>query len=361
MYTGKIFKEYVYFPSPEYVEYADYGILGSDVHVPVLAPGIYYARVGAVSASGYMSNWSNIITIEFMLAQECGNGIVETGEQCDNDNITETCVSLGYDGGTLACTSTCMFDLSGCEGTCVPSDEVCDGVDNDCDLKVDEGGVCCGNNRIDAGEQCDGEAIVHTCVSLGYGGGSIGCYSDCSLDTSGCIGDGECTPSPEICDGMDNDCDGVADDGLVCDCLVGESKACGSNIGACEQGTMLCVNGRWGSCAGGKRPSVELCDNGIDDDCDGVVDNDCTTLEQAACADGAIPDSGCFCGDTFYSEGYCYNRAYSDVASRPPWMVLTIVGAIILLVLLIVVIYVKFYRKGRDVSLYDMEKELRGQ
>jgi hypothetical protein len=290
----------------------------------------------------------------------CGNGVVEPGEQCDDTNITETCSSLGYDSGTIGCHNNCTFDTYGCAGTCEPSTETCNDVDDDCDGDVDEGGVCCGNDRIDDDEQCDGDDITHTCASLGYDSGSVSCTNNCALDLSGCIGDGgACQPSPEICNGLDDDCDDLADDGLVCDCLVGESKACGSNIGACEQGTMLCVNGRWGSCNGGKRPTIELCDNGLDDDCDGGVDIDCTTMGQATCVDGAIPAEGCFCGDTFHSDGFCYNRAYTLEASTPPWMVLTIVGAIILLVLLIVIIYAKFYKKGRDVSLYEMEKELR--
>lgn len=45
----------------------------------------------------------------------CGNGIVETGESCDGSNLNgQTCVSLGFAGGTLACSGTCSFDTSGC-------------------------------------------------------------------------------------------------------------------------------------------------------------------------------------------------------------------------------------------------------
>ena len=290
----------------------------------------------------------------------CGNSLIEPGEQCDGSNITQTCVSLNYDGGTLGCYGNCTFDTSGCTGKCQPSTETCNDVDDDCDGVADEGGVCCGNDRIDDDEECDGDVIDDTCASLGYDSGSVSCTSSCTLDTSGCSTGGTCQPSTEICDGMDNDCDGVADDGLVCDCLVGESRACGSNIGACEEGTLLCINGRWSGCTGGRKPVTELCGNGVDDDCDGAIDNDCTTLQQAACQDGAIPESGCFCGGTFYADGYCFNRAYTKEIDGSQWMLLTIIGAIILLVLLIFVIYFKFHKEGRDVSLYDMEKELRG-
>ena len=45
----------------------------------------------------------------------CGNNIKEQGEQCDgNDLGSETCSSLGFIGGTLRCTPTCVFDASQC-------------------------------------------------------------------------------------------------------------------------------------------------------------------------------------------------------------------------------------------------------
>lgn len=43
----------------------------------------------------------------------CGNGVVESGEDCDGGPGGTTCVDLGYSGGTLMC-SGCLFDDSGC-------------------------------------------------------------------------------------------------------------------------------------------------------------------------------------------------------------------------------------------------------
>jgi hypothetical protein len=53
----------------------------------------------------------------------CGNGVIETGEVCDGSNVgEETCVSQGYDSGTLACSSDCTsFNTSGCTTTPPPS------------------------------------------------------------------------------------------------------------------------------------------------------------------------------------------------------------------------------------------------
>lgn len=45
----------------------------------------------------------------------CGNGIIDPGEQCDGGNLGgQTCQSLGFGGGTLGCTNTCLFDTNSC-------------------------------------------------------------------------------------------------------------------------------------------------------------------------------------------------------------------------------------------------------
>ena len=46
----------------------------------------------------------------------CGDGVKDTGEQCDGDQMGEaSCTSLGFAAGTLACRSDCHFDTSGCQ------------------------------------------------------------------------------------------------------------------------------------------------------------------------------------------------------------------------------------------------------
>jgi len=45
----------------------------------------------------------------------CGNGFIDGAEDCDGSDLGgQTCVGLGYDGGTLSCKADCTFDLSGC-------------------------------------------------------------------------------------------------------------------------------------------------------------------------------------------------------------------------------------------------------
>jgi hypothetical protein len=71
------------------------------------------------------------------------------------------------------------------------------------------------------------------------------------------------TPEPEQCDGMDHDCNGVADDGEI---------SCG--IGACRRTVPLCAEGAMNTCVPG-RPRPEVCDDDIDSDCDGMFDDCC--------------------------------------------------------------------------------------
>jgi hypothetical protein len=147
-------------------------------------------------------------------------------EHCDDGNF---CTNDFCD---LA-TRTCVHPASG------GSAEVCDGVDNDCDGRVDE--------------------------NL-----TRGCSNVCGSGTETCTAGvwGGCTarvPATEVCDNFDNDCDGRVDESL--------SRGCSS---VCGSGTEVCAGGSWGWCTA-RQPSAEVCD-GMDNDCDGATDEGFTWL-----------------------------------------------------------------------------------
>lgn len=117
----------------------------------------------------------------------CLDGTVDPGEDCDLANLNgQSCASLGYTGGTLAC-NNCSFDTSGCY-TCPGNG--CE-ASEDCSVCWQDCGACptpgCLDGTVDPGEDCDLTNLNgQTCRSLGYPGGTLACSGGCSFDTSGC-------------------------------------------------------------------------------------------------------------------------------------------------------------------------------
>jgi len=194
----------------------------------------------------------------------CGNG---TDDDCDGQTDEGFDVGSGCSAGTGACqrsgTMACRADGLGTQCNAVAgfpnaNGELCGNAqDDDCDGQVDEGfdtGLTCSN-----GVGACNRPGTKVCRSDGMG-------TLCNATPA--------TPDPqgERCgNGADDDCDGVVDEGfdtgLACITGVGTCQRDGVKVCRADGLATEC-----NAIAGGPVPAGELCGNGLDDDCDGVVD-----------------------------------------------------------------------------------------
>ncbi|MDA3864587.1 MAG: hypothetical protein PF689_12040 [Deltaproteobacteria bacterium] len=196
----------------------------------------------------------------------CGNGAIDHNEQCDGDNLNQdSCESLGYTRGSLSCKSNCTFDYSGCE-----------------DFQPN-----CGNDVVDAGEQCDGGDLQGiTCFSFGFNGGYLNCNDNCKFDTSSCLGN-----CPETCIINTKKCEGdilyLCEETINCNQWV-EVENCHESDKQCIEdnfGNAMCMRECEGSCM---EEGAVACsdDNKYVKTCVKDEDRDCLIWEYEDCDNG---------------------------------------------------------------------------
>lgn len=227
----------------------------------------------------------------------CDNYVIATEEVCDGlDNSCNGVVDEGFDVDEDSYT-TCAGDCNDSNPSIYPgAPELCDRLDNDCDGVIPEDEIdddgdgwseCendCNDDNVNVNpgateicnaidDDCDGEIDEEEELATYCGPdtwiGACEMGIETCLDGAESICVGAVYPQNEVCNGIDDDCDGTRDNDLYREC----STACGT-------GVETCYNGMWYDCSA-PEPSEELCDD-IDNNCDGVVDEGC------ACSAGEI-------------------------------------------------------------------------
>lgn len=211
-----------------------------------------------------------------LVSDGMGGWVPADGSPTDPDHCGTCDTVCNYDHGYRACVGgACQlagchlgwFDQdgdpsNGCEYNCtVTGAEVCDGLDNDCDLLVD-------------GADPDLAAPSNFCVQTGVCNGTGATCSGaggwiCDYAANATANGHVYQATETLCDGVDNDCDGTADEYP----LLG--TACSDGQGLCKTvGTYICNATQDGVVCNAPTPPAaqpEVCDN-LDNDCDGQTD-----------------------------------------------------------------------------------------
>ena len=218
----------------------------------------------------------NVEICDGLVDEDCDMSTL--GDDADADGFTDITCCNRADG-----VSACGTDCDDSRATINPEAvESCNEIDDDCDGLIDEQVQAVFYRDADNDTFGSTETVDACAAPPGYSSISGDCDDTDPLvfpgATETCDGavDHDCDAA------VDNGCDCVDD--MVRECGQLDGMGGFSSVGSCEVGSQRCINGFWGTCVGATVARAELCD-GTDDDCDGVVDDEfaCMQGETGGC------------------------------------------------------------------------------
>ncbi|MEN8182087.1 MAG: MopE-related protein, partial [Myxococcota bacterium] len=206
-------------------------------------------------------------------------------------------------GGRLECVEGALVNTC-VPGTPAPSDQVCNGVDDDCDGSVDE-------EYAPEATSCG----VGACGSTG----ATSCVTGVVVDSCDPGIPGE---ADETCNGVDEDCDGSTDEDYASlRCATGDVGICFAGATRCEDGMAVCV-ADW-------LPQAEICEDGLDNDCDGATDlaDECVPINCSGLPDGTQCSDGDPEAMGLCDAGACSVTPVPEPGSASQWLAVVLLAA----------------------------------
>ncbi|MCB9640067.1 MAG: hypothetical protein H6728_04615 [Myxococcales bacterium] len=224
-------------------------------------------------------------------------GACSTGlQRCQADQTWSKCAQQ-----TIPQTEVCDRIDNDCDGK---TDE---GLKDCPEIRCKEGeSIPCYTEAIGCKRDASGNIQCHGACQAGKRVCQNGSYGECQGQTTPQVEDCK--------DNLDNNCDGRVNEGCLCedgktqDCYTGPANT--QDIGVCRKGQQTCQGGVWGECRGAQTPTPERC-NQLDDDCDGIVDNRCGSCGDGAIR-SCVADTPSLQGPCLEGLQVCYNGIWSQ-------------------------------------------------